>query len=130
MKRIVIAFLAWLVSVWPSLAQHGALPSLTASVTSAANVKTSSGSLYAYAIGNANASTCYLQIFNATAANVTLGTTVPVLSIPVPSSSISGTVYLSFPQIYFSNAISIAATTTYGGSTTCSTGMTVNLWYY
>lgn len=124
MKRILVA-LALCLSAFADSPQ----PFLNGNVTSAVSVKPLPGSLYGYAIGNTNSSFCYLQIFNT--ANVTLGTTVPVLSIPVPANSSSGGgANLSFPPVFFNSAISIAATTTYNGSTTCSTGMTVNLLYY
>jgi hypothetical protein len=100
------------------------LPWLGSAVTTAASVKAAPGSLYGYIIGNPNASACYLQVFNAT--SVTLGTTTPVLSIQLTAS---GGANVSFPPIAFGTGIMVAATQTATGSTTCTTGLTVNLLY-
>lgn len=109
-------------------------PFFNAAVTnSAINVKAVPGNLYGFAIGNASvaAAICYLQVFNATAANVTLGTTVPALSIPVsPGSATSpGTIALSFSNspVPFNAAISVAATLTPTGSGACSPTLVVNI---
>jgi hypothetical protein len=74
-------------------------------------------------------SVCYLQIFST--ATPTLGATVPVNSIPVPATSRAA---LTSPMSSLGPTaggapISIAATTTPAGSTLCTTGMAVNVWY-
>jgi hypothetical protein len=73
------------------------------------DVKTSAGQLYGYYFYNAAASLRYLKFYNATAANVTVGTTTPVLTIPVPPTTAG---HVEFSQgIPFSTAISAAVTT-------------------
>jgi hypothetical protein len=102
-------------------------------VATVVNVKTAPGGLYGFAIGNTAVTVCFLQIFNATAANVTLGTTVPTLSIPVSLSSatVSGGISLSFSNspVAFNTAMSIAGTTQANNSTPCATGLVVNIFY-
>jgi hypothetical protein len=103
-----------------------------AAITTAVTVKSASGQLLGWMITNGVATACWLQVFNATSGNVTLGTTVPVISIPLPLSAggavIQGPAYGSIPAI-FSTAMSVAATTTANGASTCATGATVQLWF-
>lgn len=73
------------------------------------DVKTSAGNLYGYYFGNVATSVRYLKFYNATAANVTVGSTTPVLTFPLPASS-SGHIAFSFP-VGFGTAISVACTT-------------------
>lgn len=101
-------------------------------VTTAATVKSSGGNLLGWMITNGVATACWLQVFNAVSGSVTLGTTVPVLSIPLPLAT--GQATIQAPQTAlilasFSTAMSVAATTTPNGSTTCGTGATVQLWF-
>lgn len=73
------------------------------------DVKTSAGQLYGYYIFNAAAATRYVKFYNATAANTTVGTTTPVLTIPLPAGAAAN---VEFTQgIAFSTAICAAATT-------------------
>lgn len=73
------------------------------------DIKTSAGQLYGYYFYNAAASARYLKFYNATAANVTVGTTTPVLTIPVPATTAG---HVSFEHgIAFGTAISAAVTT-------------------
>lgn len=75
------------------------------------------GSIY---IHNENAAARYLQVFNsATVAGVTLGTTEPVINIPVPTD---GQVQLRFKGLRFDSGLVIALTTTSRGATTGGTG--------
>jgi hypothetical protein len=85
------------------------------------NIKTAPGLLYSAYCTNSNTSTGYaIQIFNATASNVTLGTTNATFQTWVPESGATssgvGVVYIG-PTIgaYFNIAMSIAATTALGG---------------
>lgn len=77
------------------------------------DVKTSAGQVYGWYIFNAVASVRYVKFYNATAANVTVGTTTPVLTIPVPTSSTNGVgfVFNSAMGITFDTAICVACTT-------------------
>lgn len=73
------------------------------------DVKTSAGQVYGWFIYNNAAATTYVKFYNATAANVTVGTTTPVLTLPIPAGSAANMV---FPLgIAFSTAICVAATT-------------------
>ncbi|HEX9059157.1 MAG TPA: hypothetical protein VF941_03165 [Clostridia bacterium] len=73
-------------------------------------------------IFNPNTATSFIQIFNKTSANVTLGTTVPDLVIPIPgvaSASATGAAANNelVHGIKFSTALTVAITTTAGGLT-------------
>lgn len=72
-------------------------------------VKATAGSLYGYYFYNASTSVRYLKFYNATAANVIVGTTTPVMTFPLPPSS-AGNLGLDVP-VAFGTAITIAATT-------------------
>lgn len=72
-------------------------------------IKATAGNLYGYYFANTNASARYLKLYNATAANVTVGTTTPVATFYMPPTS-AGHVGLPYP-ISFATAISAAATT-------------------
>lgn len=76
-------------------------------------VKASAGCVYGVWFSNVATSTRFLKFYNATAANVTVGTTTPVLTLALPgntSDDVSGV--FSIPQgIKFSTAICVAATT-------------------
>jgi hypothetical protein len=72
-------------------------------------IKATPGQLYGYYFANTNASARYLKFYNATAANVTVGTTTPVLTLYLPPTT-AGHVEFSH-GIAFSTAITAAATT-------------------
>lgn len=86
------------------------------------------------AINLANAKR-YLKFYNATAANVTVGTTTPVLTFPLPTQGdTNGAGFvLSIPQgVAFGTAITIAATTGFADNDTGAPGaneVIVNLGY-
>ena len=77
-------------------------------------VKATAGQIYALHVMNLTAALLYFKIYNATAATVVVGTTVPDITIPVPANNDTdgaGFVW-SVPQgIAFSTAITVAATT-------------------
>lgn len=72
-------------------------------------IKATAGQLYGYYFANTNASARYLKFYNATAANVTVGTTAPVLTFYLPPTT-AGHVEFSH-GIAFGTAITAAATT-------------------
>lgn len=76
-------------------------------------VKATAGTVYGVWFSNMATSTRFLKFYNATAANVTVGTTTPVLTLAIPGNSsddVSGV--FSIPHgIAFSTAITVAATT-------------------
>ena len=110
---------------------EGWLPKLLNGLTnSATSVKSSNqavlGTIYCYNPSNAVA---YIQLFDvATAAGVTLGTTVPKLSLGVPTAQASGTGPTAV-GILFYNGLQVAATTTATGSTAPSTAMDCSVTY-
>lgn len=72
-------------------------------------VKATAGNVYGYYFYNAASSVRYLKFYNATAASVSVGTTTPLRTYPVPAGA-AGHVALPYP-IGFSTAISVAVTT-------------------
>lgn len=76
-------------------------------------VKATAGTVYGVWFSNTATATRFLKFYNATAANVTVGTTTPVLTLALPGNAtddISGV--FSIPQgIAFATAITVAATT-------------------
>lgn len=72
-------------------------------------IKGSAGKLYGYYFYNSNASARFLKFYNATAANVTVGSTTPVLTLGLPATSAG---HVEFTNgIPFSTAMTAAATT-------------------
>jgi len=77
-------------------------------------VKASAGCVYACWVTNTATSTRWLKFYNATAANVTVGSTTPVITIGIPgntSDDISGHFTMGGFGVTFDTAISVAATT-------------------
>lgn len=94
------------------------------------DVKTSAGNVYGYYFGNVVASIRYLKFYNATAANVTVGSTTPVLTFPLPASS-SGHIAFPYP-ISFGTAITVACTTGVADADTGAPGandVIINVFY-
>jgi hypothetical protein len=93
-------------------------------------VKASVGSVYGWFIFNAAASTRYVKFYNATAASVVVGTTAPVLTIPIPAGAGAN---IAMPHgLAFSTAITVAATTGVADNDTGAPGaneVIINLWY-
>lgn len=90
------------------------------------DIKTSAGKLYwIHVINLANAKR-YLKLYNATAANVTVGTTTPVLTFPIPTmGDTNGAGFtLSFGDVgvQFDTAICVAATTGFADNDTGAPG--------
>lgn len=72
-------------------------------------VKGTAGQIYGYYFSNLAAATRYLKFYNATEASVTVGTTTPVMTLPLPKES-SG--HVPIPHgLAFSTAITVAVTT-------------------
>lgn len=89
--------------------------------------KTSAGNLYGYHIQNPNSSDAWVQFYNAAAADVTVGTTTPKLSLVVPANG--AIEHIGPIPVEFSTAITYAATTTAAGGTDPTTGLVGNLFY-
>ena len=96
-------------------------------------IKGSAGQLYWLHAMNVTSAVLYLQVYNATAASVTVGTTTPDLTFPIPTQGdTNGAGFvLAIPNgIAFSTAITIAATTTVSGSAgPAANGCVVNAGY-
>lgn len=90
----------------------------SASVTTKAQVKGSAGQLYAVWALNNTAAIAYIQVFNLASASVTLGTTTPDYVLPLPASS-GATIALDLGCAH-GTGITVACTTTRGGSTTAA----------
>ena len=101
----------------------------SAQVASVTAVKTTPGSFYGGVIYNPNATVAYVQLFDAAVASVTLGTTTPKLTLPVPATSALVLPQSAEGKAAFYTAISTAATTTPTGSTAPGTGLVTNLFF-
>mgnify|MGYP001586664712 CR=1 FL=1 len=98
-----------------------------AQTTTVRTVKGTAGTVTGYYVYNPNATVAYVQFFNvASATTVTLGTTVPDLTIGIPATAGAN---LLGDGITFSLGIKIACTTTALGLTAPSTGLDVNIYY-
>lgn len=86
--------------------------------------KGSAGQVYGWQIMNNGSVPCYVQVFDKTSTNVTVGTTTPdyVIPIPAPSSGTNGagcTIEVGL-GIAHANGITLACTTTRTGSTSAT----------
>lgn len=114
----------WPVTVVPSTSQ-GWGPFLANGLsTTVKTVKASAGELGAYHCLNPNASAVYIQIFDAASGSITLGTTVPKLSLGLPAAAAGNVEWAN--GINFATAINVAATTTAAGSTAPGTAVDCN----
>jgi len=89
------------------------------------DVKTSAGCLYKLRITNRTTSVRYVKLYNDTAANVVVGTTAPLDTIPIPANASDYTVLTeSFGGLglTFSAALSIACTTGFADNDTGAPG--------
>lgn len=76
-------------------------------------IKASAGAVFGWYIANLATSTRFVKFYNDTAANVTVGTTTPVITLPIPGNSTDDVAAnaLGGHGIVFSTAITVAATT-------------------
>ena len=88
-------------------------------------LKTSAGTILKLHVSNPNAAIMYVQLFDLATGDVTVGTTIPTMSLQIPASS-SFTFEL---DLAFATAITYACTTTATGSTDPGTGLIVNATY-
>ena len=76
---------------------------------------------------NRSGATAFIQIFDAAAADVVLGTTVPLFEILLAAST--GFESISFsPAVEFQTRMSVFSTTTDGGSTGSAAGVVAQIW--
>lgn len=88
------------------------------------DVKTSAGQVYWVYVMNLRTSNLYLRFYDATAANTTVGTTPPKITLPLASNATDDVGHmLNFnPPIAFATAICAAATTGFADSDTGAPG--------
>jgi len=99
----------------------------TALTNTAQAVSSTPARIFGYWITNPNAAVEYIQFYNQLAANVTVGTTIPFMTISIPASSSAN---LSLPYgIQCASALSVAATDSAGGNGAPGTGLDLVLWY-
>lgn len=102
---------------------------VTAASTNAANIKASGGTLYEITVSNVTATAAYVKLYNK-ASNPTVGTDVPVLTIPVAAGA---TVPMSFGPLgkRFNTGLSIAVTAAAAATDTAATvaGIQINAGY-
>jgi hypothetical protein len=72
-------------------------------------IKATAGQLYGWYLFNSAASTHYVKLWNATTANVTVGSTATALTIPVPAGAAANVEFTN--GIEFATAITAACTT-------------------
>lgn len=118
---------------WGTLTTGTTYNVVTAASTNAAAVKASAGSIYEITISNTTATAAYVKLYNKTTAP-TVGTDIPVLTIPVPASAANaGTVNMSFGLVgkRFATGIAIAVTAAAAATDTASTvaGIQINATY-
>lgn len=113
-------------STVPRVVLADSLPYSSSLTNTVVNVTTAATRLAGYYIDNPNAAMTYIQLFNATAGAVTLGSTAPTLSFGIPASAAAN---LAGMRVSFTTALSIAATTTRAGSTGPSSVVDVNFYY-
>lgn len=96
-------------------------------------VKGTAGQVYWLHAVNLTAAVLYLHIYNATAASVTVGTTTPTLTFALPTQGDTNGAGFNFSVpngIAFGTAITVACTTTVGGSSgPAANGCILNLGY-
>jgi hypothetical protein len=89
------------------------------------DIKTSAGCLYKLRITNRTTSVRYVKLYNDTAANVAVGTTTPLDTIPIPANASDYTVLtenFGGMGLTFDTALSIAATTGFADNDTGAPG--------
>ena len=96
--------------------------------TTVQTVKGTAGTLGGYYFFNGSAATAYVQIFDvASATTVTLGTTVPDLTIGIPAGAACNVEFSN--GVLFSLGMKLACTTTATGSGAPATGLDLNVYY-
>jgi len=112
----------WTATVQPSSASTAALSNFTPGyITSATTLDASPGNLFTFQIHDSGTAACYLEFFNAASGSVTLGTTAPIWVVGLFPTA-TNQFEVNSPSglaLNFSTALSVAAVTVPGGSTTC-----------
>lgn len=90
-------------------------------------VKASAGTVGGWFVYNANATVCFVQVWDVASGSITVGTTAPTYTLPIPAQS--GANLEVTCGIAHATAINVAATTTATGSTAPTTALNVLLLY-
>lgn len=96
-------------------------------VATAQAVKASAGKVYGYYIYNPEAAVTFVHFYNTASGGVTVGTTSPLFTLPIPAGSAAN--LMSEIGITFGTAITVASTTTAGGNTSPTTGVSATIWF-
>ena len=96
-----------------------------ASVTTAVTVNAAASSLGRVHIYNSSGATAYVSFFDLASGSVVLGTTAPVIVLPVPNS----TSLVFDARVVFATEIAIASVTAHGGNTASAAGVDVCVTY-
>jgi hypothetical protein len=92
--------------------------------------KASAGQVYGWYVHNNASSVRYVKFYNATAASVTVGTTTPLMTVPIPANA-GANVHFG-TGIAFGTAITVAATTGVADTDTgapAANDIQINLFY-
>lgn len=90
-------------------------------------VRSGGGRIHQYHFGNPNAAVTFVHIYNALAANVVVGTTVPLATYMVAANAALDGFWPN--SLNYGTGITVAVTTTPTGTTAPSAGVLVNLGY-
>lgn len=99
----------------------------TAVAATAVGVKSGSTRTYGYHFINTNTTWAYVHLYNSSAGSVTVGTTVPALTLGVPPNAVLDGAWAI--SVAFSTALSIASTLGPTGNTATTTPIIANLSY-
>ena len=121
------------ISIAPSATAVGTDTFRNAAVSnSAVAVKVSDANMYGYNLFNPGIALAYVHFYDVAQASVVVGTTVPKLSLALPSNAtatVGVDAFFGANPINFATAITIAATTTPGGGTAPGTAIVANVAY-
>lgn len=96
-------------------------------VATAQSVKGSAGKVYGWWVYNPEAAVSFVHFYNTASGSVTVGTTNPLFTLQVPAGAAANCSYEM--GITFSTAITVAATTTAGGTGAPATGVSLQVFY-
>lgn len=97
-------------------------------VATAQAVKAAAGKVYGYYLYNPESAVMFVHFYNTAAASVTVGTTSPLFTLAIPAGS-AANLGITDMGVTFGTAISVSATTTAGGNTAPTTGVSAVIWY-
>lgn len=109
------------------MARKAAKQFYPAQTTTVRQVTANPTALAGYYIYNPSNATAYVQFFDLST-TVTLGTTVPDLSLGIPSGGAAN--LMSDEGIEFDHGMQLAATTTATGNTAPNVGLDINVFYH